>query len=133
MFYFASCLCRVKVYGRSSLEVSCVVSLISLSGCYRVALSSICVGFLVVLGLYLEFVTPFWWVLPSTGFTGIHNSDLILYMIRGRAKVKWIKSEEYSMGFKVPARREKIGDPLENYCNNHDISPNQPLFIKGEK
>ena len=43
MLSFASCLCRVNFYGRSSIGFSGVVSLISLSGCSRVALSSVCV------------------------------------------------------------------------------------------
>ena len=48
--------------------------------------------------------------------------------------MKWSKTEgEYSMQFKVPTYREPIGDPLEKYSNNCDISPTQPLFIKGEK
>ena len=34
--------------------------------------------------LYLVFTCwwlPFWWILPSSGFTGIHNSHLVLYAI----------------------------------------------------
>ena len=50
MFCFASYLCRVNFYGRSSEGFSGVVPLISLSGCSRFALSSVCVGSLVVLG-----------------------------------------------------------------------------------
>ena len=37
------------------------------------------------------------------------------------------------MEFKVPAIREEIGDFLEPYSVNCDISPNLPLFTKGEK
>ena len=37
------------------------------------------------------------------------------------------------MGFKVLTSREQRGGPLEKYNNNHDITPNWPLFIKGEK
>ena len=37
------------------------------------------------------------------------------------------------MIFKVPAHRGKIGDPLDMYSVNCDISPNQPLFRKGRK
>ena len=37
------------------------------------------------------------------------------------------------MGFKVPASREEIGDSLDKCSVNCDISPNQPLFIKGER
>ena len=40
---------------------------------------------------------------------------------------------EYSMGFKVPASREETGDSLDKYSVDHDISPNEPLFIKGER
>ena len=50
MFCFASCLCRMNFYGRNSVGFSGVVSLISLSGCSRVAVSFVCVGSLVVLG-----------------------------------------------------------------------------------
>ena len=83
------------------MELSVLVSLISLSGCFRFALSSVCVGSVISLGLYL-LVAPLWWVFSSSGFTGIHNIYLMLYVIRGTAKVKWIKTAgEYSMGFKV--------------------------------
>ena len=54
-----------------------MVSLISLCGCSRVALSSIYVGSLVVLGFYM-LVFPFLVGSLSTGFTGVHNSHLIL-------------------------------------------------------
>ena len=37
------------------------------------------------------------------------------------------------MIFKVPIHREVIGDPLDMYSVNHDISPNQTLFRKGAK
>ena len=37
------------------------------------------------------------------------------------------------MGFEVPKSREEIGDPLDMYSVNCDISPNLPLFTKGEK
>ena len=50
MSHFASCLCRVDVYGRNSMGFSGVVSFISLSGCPRFALSSVFVVSLVVLG-----------------------------------------------------------------------------------
>ena len=49
--HFASCLCRVNLYVRNSVGFSSVVSLISLSGCSRFDLSSVCVGFPVVLGV----------------------------------------------------------------------------------
>ena len=35
------------------------------------------------------------------------------------------------MIFKVPALREEIGDPLDMYSVNCDISPKQPFFING--
>ena len=55
-------------------------------------------------------------------------------MISGRGKAKWIKTVgEYFMGFKVPASREEIGYSLDKYSIDRDISPNQPLFIKGER
>ena len=37
------------------------------------------------------------------------------------------------MEFKVPSHREEIGDPLDNYSVNCDISPNYQLFRKGGK
>ena len=37
------------------------------------------------------------------------------------------------MGFKVPTLKEEIGDPLDKYSVNLDISPNQPVFRKGGK
>ena len=40
---------------------------------------------------------------------------------------------EYSMGFKVPTNREEMGDSLVKYSVNRDISPNQALFVKGER
>ena len=51
MFCFASCLCTANFYGRNSMGFSGVISLISLSGCSKFALSSVCVGSLVVLGV----------------------------------------------------------------------------------
>ena len=50
MFCFASRLCRVNFYGRNSMGFCGVVFLISLSGHSRIALSSVFVGSLVVLG-----------------------------------------------------------------------------------
>ena len=50
-------------------------------------------------------------------------------MIGWRGKVKWFKTAGvYSMIFKVPALREKIGDSLGMYSVNRDILPNYPLF-----
>ena len=44
-------------------------------------------------------------------------------MIGWRGKVKWFKTAGvYSMIFKVPALREEIGDALDMYSVNHDIS-----------
>ena len=37
------------------------------------------------------------------------------------------------MGLKVSASGEEIGDCLDKYSINCDISPSQPLFIKGER
>ena len=45
-------------------------------------------------------------------------------VIRWRGKVEWLKTAGvYSMIFKVPARGEEIGDPLDVYSVNHDNSP----------
>ena len=55
-------------------------------------------------------------------------------MIRDRANTNYSKTVgEYSMGYKVLASTEQIGDLSQKYSNNHDISPNYPLFIKGKK
>ena len=70
-----------------------------------------------------------WWVLSSSRYIGVHSSHLLFYVIGWRGKAKWIKTEEvYSMRFKVPTGKEEIGDPLDMYSVNHDISLNQPLF-----
>ena len=38
--------------------------------------------------------------------------------------MKWFKTAGvYSIIFKVPALREEIGDPLDIYSVNHDVSP----------
>ena len=37
------------------------------------------------------------------------------------------------MGFKVATSSEHIGDSLDKFGINYDISPNYPLFIKGER
>ena len=48
--------------------------------------------------------------------------------------MKWNKTEgEYSVGFRVQISSKQIGDLLEKYSNNHDISLNYPPFMKGEK
>ena len=122
MFSFASCLHRVNFCVRNYIVLGGTVYLISLSGYSMFSISSICVA----LFLYLGFpVSGCWWVLSSSGITGTHNSHLVLYVIRSRAKAKWIKTMgEYFMGFKVPARREEIGDFLDKYSINCDISPN---------
>ena len=57
-----------------------MISLISLSGCTRAGLYSVCVCTPVVLGLYL-FVSSCWWVLPSSGLTGSQNSHFVLYAV----------------------------------------------------
>ena len=37
------------------------------------------------------------------------------------------------MIFKVPGLGEEVGDPLDMYSVNRDISPTSPLFRKGGK
>ena len=54
MFCFASCVCRVHFYGRNFMRFTGLVSLISLSSHSRFAISSVCVGSLVVL-VFLPF------------------------------------------------------------------------------
>ena len=59
---------------------------------------------------------------------------MLTQLIRGREKAKWSKTaDEYFMQFKVQTSSKQIGDTLEKYCNNCDISLNWPLFMKGEK
>ena len=49
-------------------------------------------------------------------------------------KAKWFKTAGvYYIVFKVPTGRVEIGDPLDMYSVNCDISPNLPLFRKGGK
>ena len=54
-------------------------------------------------------------------------------MIGGRGRQNGLTAGEYFMVFKVPASREETGDSLDKYSVDHDISPNEPLFIKGER
>ena len=62
---------------------------------------------------------------------GNNEIKFLTQLIRDRAKVKWSKRmEKYSIGFKVLTSSEQIGDPLEKYSYNHDISPYYPLFKK---
>ena len=53
MFHFSIYLCWVNFHARNFLGFSGVASFIALCGCSRFALSSVCVGSLVVLGLLL--------------------------------------------------------------------------------
>ena len=53
IFHFANCLCRMNFYVGNFMGFSSVVSLNSLSGLSKVALSSFCVGSLLYLGLYV--------------------------------------------------------------------------------
>ena len=72
----------MNFYGRISVGFSGVISLISLSGSSRFALSSVCVGCLVVLRFLpfgVSFVDGF---SPPAG--DVHSSHLFLYMISGR-------------------------------------------------
>ena len=112
------------------MGLSGVVCLI-FSGCSRVSLPAVCVRSLVVFGFYplvanlsvCSLLQGCFFVFAFFG--GVHNSHLILYMIQGRAKMEWIMTAgEYSVGFKVPTCRAQIGDSLEKYSNNHDISSN---------
>ena len=95
-----------------------VVFLISLSGCCRFVLSSVCVGSLVVL-VFLPFGGSF-----VGGFSppiGI----LMLYVISDRGEAKWIKTVgEHFMGFEVSASGEEIGDSLDKCSIKCDFSPN---------
>ena len=120
MLCFDSCLHRVNFYGKRSVGLGGVVSLISLFGCSRVALSSICVGSLVVPGFYL-LVAP---LLMGSFLQRVYwYSQLPPYLVcdLGKYKVEWIMTfREYSMGFKVPTSRKEIRDPLEKYSNNHE-------------
>ena len=55
---------------------------------------------------------------------GVHSTHLLFYVISWREKAKWIKTAGvYSIGFEVPTHREEMGDPLEMYSVNCDISP----------
>ena len=39
----------------------------------------------------------------------------------------------YSMAFNIPTLRLEIGEPLDNYIVNHDISPTYRHFRRGGK
>ena len=68
---FSTYLCRVNFYGRDLMRFSGVVSLISLSGYSSFALSSVCVGSLVVL-----------WFLPFGGsFVGGFSPQAVILML----------------------------------------------------
>ena len=61
-------------------------------------------------------------------------STYFFYVIGWKGKVEWFKTAGvYSTIFKVPARREEIGDPLDMYSVNRDNSPTYPLCRKGGK
>ena len=66
--------------GRTFVGLSGAVSLVSLSGCSRVAFSSVCMGSFVVLGFYL-LVASLLVGSPLHWLTGIHNSHLVLYAL----------------------------------------------------
>ena len=124
MLCFASCLHRENFCGRGSVGLSGVDSLISLSGCSRTALSSVCVGSLVVLGLYL-LVAPLLVGSPLQWVYWYSQLPPCLICDWGRVKAKWSKTVgEYSMGPKAQTTSEQRGDPLEKYSTNHYISLN---------
>ena len=51
--------------------------------------------------------------------------------LEGESKINGLRQQECILIFEVPAHREEIGDPLDMYSVNCDISPNLPLFRKG--
>ena len=78
MLCFANCLCKVNICCRHSVGLSGDISLISLSGCSKVALSSVWVLF-----LYFSFTCQWlfcWWILPSSRYSGINHFHLVLYV-----------------------------------------------------
>ena len=61
------------------------------------------------------------------GEKGERNNEIqfLTERICDGGKEKWSETVgEYSMGFKVQTNSEQVGVPLENYRNNHGISPN---------
>ena len=61
--------------------------------------------------------------LPA-GILVLTDSTYSFFVIIWRGKAKWFKTVGvYSMVFKVPTHREEIGDPLDMYSVNCDISP----------
>ena len=111
---------------------SVVWSLISLTEHSRFALASVCVGSLVVLGLYL-LVVPLLvvFLLQQVYWCSQLPPNLVCDQWQGVGKMDKTGGE-YSIGFKVPTSREKIGDPLDKHSINRDILPYSPFFIKGE-
>ena len=69
-----------------------LVSLISLSGCSRVALSSVCAGYCDVLGfpVFGSFFDTFLYAVDLLVFTTPNLS--CMYVISGSVKSKWIKT-----------------------------------------
>ena len=118
----ASCLGRVNLYGRSSMGFSGVVSLILCLN--SLGLAFLLCGLSCCTWVFTCWWFLCWWVLSSSRFTGVHNSHLIFYVINLGTKMKLISIPvEYSMTFKVPTHREEIGNTLDMYSDNHDISP----------
>ena len=132
IFCFASCLCRVNFYGRNSMGLTGVVSLISLSGCSRFALSTVSVGSFVVFG-FLPFRDSF--------VGGFFPPASILRFTAPTYSCMWPVAEGRQNGlrqqesilwdFKVPASREEIGDSLGKYSFNW-YSTQLAIFFKRE-
>ena len=58
-------------------------------------------------------------------YPGVHDFYLFFFMVGCRGKAKWFKTAGVCyMIFKVPVLKEEIGDPLDMYSVNRDISPN---------
>ena len=62
--------------------------------------------------------------LSSRWYLGVHSFTYSFFVTDFRGKAKWFQTAGvYSMIFKVQALRKEIGDPLDIYSVNHDVSP----------
>ena len=95
-----------------------------MSGRSRFALPSVHVGPLVVFG-FLPFGGLFVGGFSPPASTDVHSSHVFSYVISGNGLSKWIKTVgESFIGFEISASREELGDSLDKYSVNCDISPN---------
>ena len=73
-----------------------------------------------------------WWVSRPGRYPGVHSFYLPFFCDWLDGEGKMVKTAGvYSMIFKVSSHRGEIGDALDMYSVNCDISTNWPLFRNG--